>query len=196
MNDLIPLLLFALSTTLTPGPNNFMLLNSGLHFGIKKSLPHYLGICVGFPLMMLIVSLGLGQLFLQHLWIKHFLKIFGSLYMLYLAWQILDASAQVKMNKQLKPFGFFQAILFQWINPKAWLMAIGAISIFSLTANYFNNAMTIGTVFLFMCLPCIGIWMIFGKFLQQILTEEKHRKWFNIVMATCLIASVIMMLFE
>src|SRR4051812_31285519 len=98
MNDLIPLLLFAVSTTFTPGPNNIMIMNSGMHFGIQKSLPHYFGICIGFPAMVLMVALGLGTIFTQYIWIKHGLKILGSIYMLYLAWQILRSTSKTNSN--------------------------------------------------------------------------------------------------
>lgn len=197
MHDLLPILLFCLSSTLTPGPNNFMILNSGLVFGIKKSLPHYLGICFGFPIMVLIVAIGLGAVFLKYLWLKELLKYIGAAYMLYLAWHIAFASStDSKTNSAAKPLGFWQALLFQWANPKAWLMAIGAISIFSITANYFNNAAVISSLFLFFCLPCVAVWMVFGAFLQKILKEEKHRRWFNITMAVCLVASIGMMMFD
>lgn len=196
MQDLIPILLFAISTTLTPGPNNFLIMNSGLKFGIKKSLPHYLGICVGFPLMVLLVALGFGAIFLKYQWLKQILKIIGSIYMLYLAWQILSSSSNAKIFSASKPFSFTKAVMFQWINPKAWLMAIGAISIFTITTSYFTNAVAISIIFFLACLPLIGVWLIFGAVLQKILKEEKHQRWFNIVMAICLVASIAMIFLD
>lgn len=196
MQDLVPISLFILATTLTPGPNNFLIMNSGLKFGIKKSLPHYLGICFGFPIMMLIVALGFGAMFVKYYWLKEGLKIIGSIYMLYLAWQILASSANPRVFKASKPFSFFKAVMFQWINPKAWLMAISAISIFSITNNYFTNAAAISGLFFLACLPCIGVWLVFGAFLQKVLTEEKHQRWFNITMAVCLVASIAMILLD
>jgi threonine/homoserine/homoserine lactone efflux protein len=195
MNTSIPLLLFCLSTMLTPGPNNFMLMNSGLNFGLQRSLPHYLGICLGFPLMVLIVSLGFGEIFQKYLWLKHALKIIGSVYMLYLAGQILFSVAKSKAKSNAKPFSFFQAVMFQWINPKAWLMAIGAVSIFSLVDNYIQNAIIISVVFLIIGLPSIGSWLLFGASLRKILKNEKHQRWFNIAMAVCLIASIATVIF-
>lgn len=167
-------------------------MNSGLHFGIKKSIPHYLGICFGFPAMVLMVALGLGTIFVEYSWIKSILKVLGSAYMLYLAFLILRSNAKSSLGYTMKPLNFIQAVLFQWINPKAWLMAIGAISIFSITNDYFYNAFTISMVFLIMCLPCIGIWLLFGKYLQTILKKDSHRLWFNILMAMCLVASIVM----
>ncbi len=196
MNNLFPLLLFCLSTTLTPGPNNFLLMNSGLNHGIRKSLSHYLGICIGFPLMVLLVSLGFGELFKQHLWIKHLLKIMGSAYMLYLAYQILFSLSKPKNSESIKPFSFIQAVLFQWINPKAWLMVISASSIFSLTTNYIHNAIIISMVFLLVGLPCIGSWLVGGAYLRQLLKNAKQQKIFNILMALCLIASIILIFLD
>lgn len=192
MKTLIPILLFALSTTITPGPNNFMLLNAGLYCGIKKSLPLYFGICFGFPTMVLIVALGFGGLFVHYLWIKAILKIFGSLYLLYLALQIFQASSYAQRHTQFKPLTFLQAMMFQWVNPKAWLMAVSAISLFTLVAHYFYNALAISILFFLMCLPCLGVWLVFGSFLQKILKTDHHRRWFNLFMAVCLAASVLM----
>jgi len=196
MKELLPIILFMCANSITPGPNNLMLMNSGLNFGIKRSLPHYFGICLGFSAMALIIALGFGAIFLEYAWIKQILKILGAGYMLYLAWQIAFAALKVNANAVAKPLSFLQAVLFQWVNPKAWLMSIGAISIFSITANYLNNAIAISTLFLLIGLPCIGAWLLFGASLQKFLKQEKHRRWFNITMAICLAASVAMIFFE
>ena len=171
-------------------------MNSGMNFGIQKSLPHYLGICLGFPAMVLMVALGFGAVFIEYVWIKHVLKIFGSVYMLYLAWQILTSSNKANIGLARKPLSFLQAAIFQWVNPKAWLMAVSAISIFTISNNYFSNAMIISIVYFLMCIPCIGAWLLFGKFLQRILTKDAHRVWFNILMALALVGSIVMILFE
>ncbi len=196
MNDFFPLLLFSVSTTFTPGPNNIMIMNSGMNFGLRRSFPHYLGICFGFPAMVLMVALGLGAVFIKYAWIKYVLKIMGSLYMLYLAWQILRSSSEVDLGNVRKPLNFLQAAMFQWVNPKAWLMAISTISIFTISNNYFNNAAIISVVYFLMCIPCIGAWLIFGKFLQRILKKDSHRVWFNILMALALVGSIGMILLE
>ncbi len=196
MNDFFPLLLFSLATTFTPGPNNIMIMNSGMHFGIRKSLPHYLGICCGFPVMVLFVALGLGAVFIKYAWIKSVLKILGSLYMLYLAWQILRSSGNKDLSQIRKPLSFLQAALFQWVNPKAWMLAISTDSIFTISNHALNNAMIISVVYFLVCLPCIGAWLVFGKFLQRILKKDIHRVWFNILMALALVGSIAMILLE
>jgi threonine/homoserine/homoserine lactone efflux protein len=140
--------------------------------------------------MVLMVALGLGAIFIEYAWIKHSLKILGSIYMLYLSWQILTSSNKANVHHTRKPFRFFQAVIFQWINPKAWLMAVSTISIFTLSAHYFNNAVIISVVYFLMCIPCVGAWLLFGKFLQRILTKDSHRIWFNILMALALVSSI------
>src|ERR1700722_290954 len=143
MDNLIPLLMFSVAATMTPGPNNFMMMNSSLNFGLKRSMPHYFGICFGFPIMVLIVALGFGAVFLNYLWLKQLLKIVGSAYILYLAWRIISTTVEPQRNLAAKPLSFLQALLFQWVNPKAWLTAIGAISIFSTTEQQLLNALAI-----------------------------------------------------
>ncbi len=193
MKNFLPLFLFLISSSLTPGPNNLLVLNSGLNFGIKKSLPHFLGICLGFPMMVLILALGFGAIFIKYEWIRQSLKIVGSLYMLFLAWQIFKSSSDNTNGLHAaKPFSFLQAIIFQWVNPKAWLMGVGAISLFSLSPNYFNNAITISGLFLLTIFPCVGIWLVFGAILQNVLKNKKHQRIFNTLMAISLVASILL----
>lgn len=196
MHSFIPLLLYSFSTTFTPGPNNFMMLNAGIQIGIKKSLPHYIGICIGFPIMVLLVSLGLGEFFIKYPIIKTILKIFGSLYMLYLAWQILTSHSKANSVEGFKPLSFFQAVMFQWVNPKAWLMAISTISLFTISNHMQLNAIIIAVTYFIMCIPCIGAWLVFGNALQYIIKKDSHRVWLNIFMAAALVASIAMIIFD
>jgi threonine/homoserine/homoserine lactone efflux protein len=145
--------------------------------------------------MVLLVALGLGVIFLQYKWLELGLKIIGSAYMLYLAWSMASSSIEPKESRTQKPLSLFQALLFQWVNPKAWLMAIGAISIFSSAESHVFNALTISTIFFLVCLPCIGLWLVGGAFLQKILKNETHQRRFNLAMAISLVASVISMVF-
>lgn len=195
MAGIFSLFLFGFVATVTPGPNNFMIMDSGLNFGVKKSLPHYFGICLGFPIMVLVVALGFGVVFLKYSWLRQVLKVIGTAYMLYLAWKI-TLSTGSSTNSIAKPLSFFQASIFQWINPKAWLMAIGAISIFTISSNYLYNAIAVSSLFLMICIPCTGIWLMGGVSLQSLLKEENYRKWFNIIMAICLVISIATMMFD
>ena len=192
MSALMPTLLFATSAMLTPGPNNFMIMNSGLNFGMRRSMPHFLGVALGFPAMVLIVALGFGELFNQYSWIKAAFKVIGTLYMLYLAWQILVSQALNDVT-EAKPIQFTQAVLFQWVNPKAWICLISAISVFSLAANPLLNAVFISLVFLLVLAPSLGIWLYFGVSLKELLRNPRYRRIFNALMAACLVGSIILL---
>lgn len=194
--DLLPVLLFAISSTFTPGPNNFLLMNSGLSHGIKKSLPLYFGITFGFPLMVLFIALGFGAIFLKYLWLKQILKILGILYILYLTWKVISSVSDGDNKANSKPISFLQAVSFQWINPKAWLMAVGAISIFTISTHYFLNAIFISVLFLLICIPSSGVWLLFGSFLQKIIHNKKRQKQINFLLAFCLLASIYLIIFD
>lgn len=187
-------LLFSFSIKIVPGPNNFMLLNSGLNYGIKKSLPFYLGVCLGIPLLVLVVALGCGAVFIRYHWLEVLLKGMGSTYMLYLAYQIGLSHTKAREGHLVRPFGFFKAIAFQWVNPKAWVMAIGAVSLFTISANLYLNAFILGAIFIAMCIPALGFWLFGGACLQKILKSDQHRRCFNLFMALCLVASALMIL--
>lgn len=136
--DYLALILFTVSTSITPGPNNILILASGVNYGIRKSLPHFLGISFGFPLMVIAVGLGAGILFKQFPVLHTVLKLIGVFYLLYLAYRVATAPTNKMESENKKPFTFIQAALFQWVNPKAWIMAIGAVVTFaSASGNYF-----------------------------------------------------------
>src|SRR5262245_46020938 len=122
--------LFAFVTSVTPGPNNMMLLASGVNFSVRRSLPHMLGISLGFMVLVMAVGLGLSQVFQQVPVLYTLLRYIGAAYLLYLAWKIAGSGAPDadSAEKRAKPFTFLQAAAFQWVNPKAWVMAIGAIT--------------------------------------------------------------------
>lgn len=197
MENLISVLLFAISTTLTPGPNNVMLMNSGLNYGFKRSIPHLLGVAIGFPIMFIILALGFGAIFMKYAIIKTILKILGSAYLLYLSYKILfSENQQESANLDAMPFTFMGAVLFQWVNPKAWLMAISAISLYSLSANYFTSAGLMGFLFFLVCIPCAGAWLWMGNNIKQYLKTDLHAHIFNFCMSAALVASVAMIIFE
>lgn len=122
-----PLALFALVSSITPGPNNIMLASSGLTFGFRRTIPHMLGVNLGFTLMLVLVGLGLGTMFQQLPWLYTVLKYAGAMYLLYLAWKIAMSGPLESGAQRGRPFTFMQAALFQWVNPKAWVMAVGVI---------------------------------------------------------------------
>ena len=191
---LVPLFTFTISSTVTPGPNNIMIMTSGLNHGVKKTIPHLMGICFGFPAMVAAVGLGLSAVFIKYPQIHWIIKVLGILYLLYLSWKIATTSTEEKSQKG-NPLSFFQAALFQWINPKAWVMSVGAIATFTtVEGNIFLQVALITLSFFMISFPCVGVWLWFGSILQKIIKNPLHQRMFNITMACLLVLSVIPMI--
>lgn len=188
----LALVLFAFSAAITPGPNNVMLMSSGLNYGVKRSLPHLLGICLGFPVMVLLIGVGLGSIFERFPVIHTVIQVLGILYLLYLAWMIAMTKTHEMNSSNTKPLTFWQAALFQWINPKAWIMGTGAIATYTtLEANIFQQIGIIALIFLITAFPSAATWLFFGANLKRFLQSPKHQKIFNISMALLLVGSII-----
>lgn len=184
------LMLFALVSSITPGPNNLMLMASGANFGIKRSLPHMFGVSLGFTLMVVLVGLGVMQLFDAFPISYQILKLLSVAYLLYLAYKIATSSKATNGVKgDAKPMTFIQAVMFQWVNPKAWTMALTAISVYAPTKSVLAVVM-VACVFGAVNFPCISGWTILGQKIQVFLTHEKRLKIFNFTMAGLLILSL------
>lgn len=197
MEFYLAVLLFAVSSTVTPGPNNIMIMTSGLNYGVKNSIPHLLGICFGFPVMVIIIGLGFSVVFEMYPLFHEAIKVFGVLYLLYLAWLIASSSPVSLEGKKSKPLSFTQAALFQWVNPKAWVVATGAVSAYtSVSSDIIGQVVYIALAFLFVAFPSLGIWLIFGVGIKKYLKSPKHQKIFNLSMALLLIGSVLPVLKE
>ncbi|MEJ6497364.1 LysE family translocator [Pseudoalteromonas lipolytica] len=191
---LTALALFALVSSITPGPNNLMLMSSGANFGFKRTTPHLLGVTFGFMLMLVLVGLGIMQLFDLFPPSYLILKVFCIVYLLYLAFKIATSNAQQKASSESKPFTFIQAALFQWVNPKAWAMALSAVSLYAPDKNL-TSVLIVSLVFGLINLPCVSSWTLLGEKLQHWLASPKRLKAFNYLMAILLIASVMFSLF-
>jgi len=191
----LALLLFAFASSVTPGPNNLMLLASGANFGFKRSLPHMVGISLGHSFMVAVVGLGLAQLFTQLPQLRTALTIVAVLYMLWLAWKIAHASNPKAGDAGGKPFTFVQAAAFQWVNPKAWIMAISAQTGYA-QGETAGAAIMVGIGFLLVNFPAITIWAWLGQEMQRILTNPRRLRVFNWTMALLLVASLVPILFH
>lgn len=193
----LAVILFAFSTTITPGPNNVMIMSSGVNYGIKASLGHLLGICLGFPFMILLVGLGFGVVFEQYPNLHQLIKLLGVIYLVWLAWHIATAEPKRIEQGTSKPLSFMQAVLFQWVNGKAWVMASGAIAAFTtLHGVYWQEVVIITLAFLAVAFPCVGLWLIGGALLRRVLTKPVFQRIFNISMAIILILSVLPVISE
>ena len=189
--------LFAVSMAFTPGPNNVMLMTSGLNFGVNKSLPHLFGVCLGFPSMVVMVGLGLGVIFAQYPVLHDVIKVLGIVYLIYLAWQIAHAKKTSLSGKVSSPFTFMQAALFQWVNPKAWVMASTTIAVYTSVAEDVLYQMLLLAVAFALIGFCSGsTWLFLGRGLKRFLTSDTHQILFNRVMATLLVASVFPAIYE
>ncbi len=193
--EIIALILFVLSSSGTPGPNNVMLLTSGVNHGFRKSIPHVLGINIGFPVMVVAVGFGLVSLFRQVPNLYLLIKIIGIGYLLYLAFKIATLSGQLSAKEKNNPFTFIQAASFQWLNPKAWVMAVSAIVAFASTdGSTTTEVFSIAAVYLIFGLPCSLFWLSMGLGLQSVLDKPVFISWFNRIMATILVLSIIPMI--
>jgi threonine/homoserine/homoserine lactone efflux protein len=174
-----------------------MVLQSGANFGLARTLPHILGIAAGFPVMIIAIGLGLSYVFEAYPVVHTILKWVSFVYLLWLAWQIASAGRPKATAADGHPVTFLQAAAFQWVNPKAWAMGIGALALF--TTDGGNKVVEVGIIALLfgvVCLPNGIAWTLFGRAIAGFLQNDRNRLWFNIGMAVLLIVSVIPTLFE
>lgn len=183
---------FVITTCVTPGPNNTMIMASGLNYGVKRSLPHFTGICLGFSVMVISVGLGIAQLFERFPILHIILKLAGAAYLTYLAYKIASAPVVKIDSSRGKPFSFLQAAAFQWVNPKAWVLAVGATVTYTVISDsYVLQVLTIAVIFLVFGSPCTMLWLWFGASLKHIMQSPAYVKVFNISMALLLMGSLI-----
>ena len=187
---LIALVGFAFVSSITPGPNNLMLMASGANYGIRRSLPHMMGVGIGFVFMVLMVGIGLVQIFESVSWSYLALKIISAIYLLYLAGRIATAAAPGEGEAESgKPFTFWQAAAFQWVNPKAWTMALTAVTVYAPSQSLLAVGL-VAAVFGSINLPCISLWTAMGEQLRVVLTNPRRLRAFNVTMALLLVASL------
>lgn len=187
---LITLIGFAFVTSITPGPNNLMLLSSGVNYGFVRTLPHMLGIGSGFALLLVFVGIGLGNLFELFPLTFTVIKIAGGSYLLYLAYKIATSGPVGEAENTGKPMSFIQAAMFQWVNPKAWVMAVSSMSAYTSPDNYNFTVFIVAVVFPIVNIPSVACWAGFGTSMQSFLQDPLRLKYFNYFMAVLLVASL------
>jgi len=194
----IAVLLFASVMAFTPGPNNVMLASSGARFGVARSLPHVMGVTLGFPVMLFLVGVGLASILLASPWLQLAMKTASCAYLLWLTFQIAVSSSGVKDGAGGNPLTFLQAAAFQWINPKAWLMAVGAISAY--TAGHgtrlYGQVAIIAAITLAVSLASTLTWTAFGAGIRRFLRAPVALRLFNLAMALLLLASTAPIMIE
>lgn len=189
---ILPVTAFAFSAVLTPGPNNVMITASGVNFGFRGTIPHMLGIAIGFALMNLGVGVGLGGVFETYPEVHRVLKYGSVAYLLFLAWKIATAGEAKAGKARTKPLTFLQAAAFQWVNPKAWVIAIGAVSTFTtLGGDLLTEVVIMSVIFLLVTLPSVSLWAFFGAIIARYLHNPRRLRAFNWSMAGLLVLSLI-----
>lgn len=187
---LLALVAFALVSSITPGPNNLMLMASGANFGFRRTVPHMLGIGIGFGVMIVLVGLGLVRVFDAFPVMHLILTIVGIAYLLWLAWKIAHAAAPDTARAGARPFTFLQAALFQWVNPKAWQMALTAITLYAPDRSV-AAILWVALVFAAINLPAVSTWTVLGQQMRRLLASPQRLRLFNRTMAALLVASLL-----
>jgi threonine/homoserine/homoserine lactone efflux protein len=204
-NWLLPVLGFAVAMSATPGPNNIMVAASGATFGLARTVPHLIGIAVGFPLMLLLVTVGAAEPLRTWPWLHEALRWVGAAYMLWLAWHIAraepvvaNADSRAAALLRGRPMTFLQGALFQWVNPKAWVTAGGTVITY-ITAtgtDFWAQALLLGVTFLVCTVIFVGMWAGIGAGAARVLRTPRAVQRFNWVMAALLVASLVPLFLE
>lgn len=200
LEQLMTLTGFVVVMSGTPGPNNMMLLASGARFGFRRSIPHILGIVGGCQILLVATALGLGQLLVYFPGLESGLKLLCGLALLYLTWLLVKPSASVAPVPEAdlppdgpavsNPLSFWQGAMFQWVNPKAWMMMLTAIATYTEPHSIWSNTLVIGLMFIALGTPVISAWNLFGASLRQFLQSPRNSRLFNLLMGMLLLASM------
>jgi threonine/homoserine/homoserine lactone efflux protein len=199
LEQLIALMGFVVVMTGTPGPNNMMLITAGANFGFRRSIPHILGITAGCQILLLAVAVGLGQLLVRFPALNLILKVLCGGALLYLTWmlvkpalirQTVPADAPVVKQTVTRPLSFWQGALFQWVNPKAWMMMLTAIATYTQPQSLWSNTLIICLMFVLLGTPVLSIWNLFGASLRNFLQNPARARFFNLLMGALLLVSM------
>ncbi|MEO1328175.1 MAG: LysE family translocator [Pseudomonadota bacterium] len=180
---------FAFATSITPGPNNLMLMASGANFGFRRTIPHMLGVSLGFAALAFLVGVGLAQVFERYPAVHLILKTVSVAFLLYLAWRIANAAPFGGREAAGRPMSFLEAAAFQWVNPKAWAMALTAVTVYA-PGRSIEAVALVALVFSSVNLPSIASWALAGGQLRRILTSPARLRVFNWIMAALLVATL------
>jgi threonine/homoserine/homoserine lactone efflux protein len=202
-HPLFALTLFAFVSSITPGPNNLMLLASGVNFGFKATIPHMLGIGIGFGIMLLAVAMGFMQAFTLVPWLRTVMKWAGIAYLTWMALGLVRAAhehqsdlANGENSKKVKPMSFFAAAAFQWINPKAWWMVVSMGSTYLPADPSLALLLLAAGIFVVVNIPTVSLWTYMGTHMRRWLSNRKQLLFFNYTMAILLMASLLPIVFE
>jgi threonine/homoserine/homoserine lactone efflux protein len=195
---LLALTAFAFVSSITPGPNNLMLMASGTNFGFVRTIPHMLGVALGFMLMIILIGAGLAQIFELFPIAHTILKVVSVVYLLWLAWKIATSPPPKSGVTDIKarPFTFIQAALFQWVNPKAWTMALTAVTAYTIPSQPIVSLLLIAGIFGLVNLPSVSSWALMGVQLRRFLDDPLKLRIFNVTAAIILVATLYPIVFD
>jgi threonine/homoserine/homoserine lactone efflux protein len=196
LDVLYALVLFCFVSGVTPGPNNLMLMSSGVNFGFRRTLPHLIGVVLGFSLMVALIGFGLDVIFTRFPTLLPIMRYLGAAYMLWLAWRISRSGPVREGEARGRPLGFLGAAAFQWINPKGWVIAISALTAYAVSADYAISVAAVALTYLAVGLPSSGAWVVFGTAMRKFLSDPRRVRPFNWTMAALLVASIVPVLWE
>ena len=190
--EILSILLYWFVTAFTPGPNNVVASYSGFNFGIKKTIPHILGVTFGFTSLVLLLSVGLINVFKIFPVIQNTIRYLGTLFLIYLAYKIAFSKTDNSEKKIQNPVKFIETFIFQYLNPKGVSVSIIVVSTYvELGQNYFSYATQIIVLAFLFSIMSITLWTVIGKFLRKFATNDKFIKYFNYVMSSLLLLSII-----
>lgn len=193
--DIAALVTLAFVASITPGPNNLMLLASGMNHGVRRTIPHIAGVSLGFAFLMFVIALGLGAVFERYEAVEVTLKLLGAAYLSYLAWKIFRTTGVKAAVGAAAPLTFLQAAAFQWVNPKAWVMGTTATStLLDTEASVIGGASALTGVFWLVNLPCIATWMLSGAYAARWVDDERTVQRINRALGALLAATVVLLL--
>jgi threonine/homoserine/homoserine lactone efflux protein len=195
-DTLVALAIFSVVSCGTPGPNNMMLLSSGATFGFRRTMPHIFGISGGCMVMIVLLGFGLAEVLARLPWLYTLLHIVSTGYLLYLAWRIATSVGVGGASARAQPLSFLDAAAFQWVNPKAWAMTLGAVTSFARPDHFTVDIATIAFVICVTGLPCIMLWAGGGTVVRRLLTRPETLRAFNVGMAVLLVGSLVPGLIE
>ena len=192
----LAMLTFCFVSGVTPGPNNLMLMTSGVNFGFRRTLPHLMGVIIGFTVMVALVGFGLDAIFSRVPALLPAMRWLGAAYMLWLAWKIANSGPVGDGEARGAPLSFFGAAAFQWINPKGWVMALSALTAYAVVDNYARNVLIVALTYFVVAVPSSGVWAVLGASMRRALADPHIARWFNWTMAALLAASIVTIFVE
>ena len=185
------LVLFCLVSSITPGPNNLMLMATGANFGARRAVPHASGIVLGFTFMIFAIGLGVAQLFQSYPLAHQLLGGISVIYLIYLACKTATSRTNLDSPEPTgQPITFWQAAAFQWVNPKAWTMALAAVTVYAPQPVTYKEVIVVAVIFGAINLPCISVWLLLGVKMRRFLTTPARLRSFNWTMAGLLLLSL------